>query len=590
MLEAVARLRDGVSIQQAESELKAIAASLSDAYPESNLGWGAEVTPFREWFVSPSLQQRVVVLLFAVGLLLLMACVNVANLLLSRAAVREREIAVRAALGAGRGRIVRQLLTESLMLSLAGTVVGIALAAAAIPVIRRTGSEIISRLADLNLDWTIVGFAVAACLATGLLFGVGPVLRLGGRAAADGDALHRVLRSGTRVSDSGRARQLLIGASVALAMIMLTSAALVGSSFLRLMRSDLGFSDENVLIANITFPSDRYNGLRRVHFMRDAQLRIGGLPGVEMVGASNIPPFGIGNTGQSFAPAERANERQEGYRQGSWRAITPGYFATLGINLKRGRDFSDDDEGARERVVIINETLANMTYPGEDPLGRQLASSNGQVRRIVGVVGDTRDLAIDSVPGPRMYWPNNQFAWGTMWLAVRSSGDHAVLAKAIRAEIAAMDPLMPVASMRPLKDLSRNASAEQRLTMLVFGIFASAALTLVAVGLYGLVSYTVTQRRREIGVVLALGAQPGQVVRSIVGDGLKVTLAGVAIGSMFSLLLSGPMRSILYETDPTSVLTFGLVSALLVSVGIVASALPARRASQLSPVIAMQGD
>ncbi len=398
-LEAIARLRDGVTINQAGRELAGTAAALAETYPESNLGWGADLIPFSQWFVSPALHKRVVVLLIAVGLLLLMACVNVANLLLSRAAVREREIAVRAALGAGRGRIIRQLLTESLVLSLAGAVVGIALAAAAIPVIRRTGSEVITRLAELRLDWTIVGFAVAACVATGLLFGLGPVWRLSGRRRASGDVLHAVLRSGTRVADGGRARKLLIGASVALAMIMLTGAALVGSSFMRLMGSDLGFVDQGVLIANISFPSDRYNGEGRVRFISEARQRIGAIPGVQMVGASNIPPFGIGNTGQSFAPAEHANERRERYRQGSWRAVTPGYFATLQINLKRGRDFIDDDQYDKEGVVVINEALANMAYPGEDPVGRQLASSNGQVRRIIGVVGDTRDLAIDSVPG-----------------------------------------------------------------------------------------------------------------------------------------------------------------------------------------------
>lgn len=590
-LEGVARLAPGVTRQQATDELQQIAAQLSDAYPASNDGWSAEVLPFKEWFVSPQLQARVLVLLATVALLLVMSCVNVANLLLSRAAVREREMAVRAALGAGRWRIARQLLTESMVLSVIGASAGVAVAAAAVPLIRRIGGDAIPRLDALAVDWRVLAFAIPACLVTGLVFGLAPALRLSrtGRGASAG-RLRDILRSGTRVAESGRLRNTLIVMSVALAMVLLVGAGLVGGSFLKLMRVDLGFSADQVLIANVALTEERYDTERSMTFVRDARERLAGVAGVEGVGAINIPPFGVGNTAMRFTPAEQANERGDDYRSGSWRAVTPGLFRTLRIPLKAGRDFTEDDNADAPEVIIVNETLAQQAWPGENPIGRRLALGNTRVMTVIGVVGDTRHLVLDSLPPATMYFNHGQFPWRSMWLAVRTSGDPMALADALRREVAEVDPLVPLASVQPLTNLVADRSAEPRLTMLIFGIFASAALLLAAVGLYGIISYGVAQRTREIGVTLALGAPRGDIVRRVLRDGLRLAGAGVAIGTVVALWGTGILRAILYDTTPADVTTYAGVATLLLVVAAMASAIPAWRAARLDPVQALRGE
>lgn len=590
-MEGVARLTPGVTAAQASDELRRIATQLSSEYPVSNDRWSADVLPFKEWFVSPQLQSRVLALLATVALLLVMSCVNVANLLLSRAAVREREMAVRAALGAGRWRIARQLLTESLVLSVIGAAGGVAVATAAVPLIRRIGGDAISRLDELAVDWRVLAFAVPACLLTGLVFGLAPALRLsrtgrGTRAVR----LHDLLRSGTRVAESGRLRNGLIVMSVALAMVLLVGAALVGGSFLKLMRVDLGFSAEPVLIANVALTGERYDSERAMTFVREARERLQGVAGVHAVGAINIPPFGVGNTAMRFAPAERANETGDDYLNASWRAVTPGLFRALEIPLKAGRDFSDDDGGDAPEVIIVNETLARQAWPGENPIGRRLALGNSRVMTVVGVVGDTRHLVLDSLPPATMYFNHAQFPWRSMWLAVRTDSDPMTLAGALRREVAAIDPLLPVAGVQPLTALVSNRSAEPRLTMLIFGIFATAALLLAAVGLYGIISYGVSQRTREIGVTLALGAPRGRVVRRVPGEGMQLAAAGVVAGALVALWGTGILRAILYDTEPGDAWTYAGVAGLLLAVSALASAVPAWRAARLDPVEALRGE
>ncbi len=589
-MEGVGRLAPGVSREQASDELQQIASQLSSEYPVSNDKWSAELLPFKEWFVSPQLQSRVLVLLATVALLLVMACVNVANLLLSRAAVREREMAVRAALGAGRWRIARQLLTEALVLSLIGAAAGVAVAGAAVPLIRRIGGDAIPRLDELAIDWRVLAFAIPACLLTGLVFGLAPALRLSRTGRGAGERLHDLLRSGTRVAESGRLRNALIVMSVALAMVLLVSAGLVGSSFLKLMRVDLGFAPAQVLIANVTFPNERYDSERTMGFVREATERLSGVAGVRAVGAINIPPFGQGNTGMRFAPAERANESGEDYLSASWRAVTPGLFGALEIPLKAGRLFTNDDDGSSPDVIIVNETLARQAWGNENPIGRRLALGNTRVMTVVGVVGDTRHLMLDSLPPATMYFNHAQFPWRGMWLTVRTSGDPMASAAALRREVAALDPLLPVANVRALTDLVSDRSAEPRLTMLIFGIFATSALLLAAVGLYGIISYGVSQRTREIGVTLALGAPRGRVVRRVLRDGMQLAVAGVALGALVAFWATGIMRAILFNTEPGDLGTYAAVAALLLVVAGLASAVPALRASRLDPVQAMRGE
>lgn len=590
-LEGVARLAPGATRQQATDELQKIAAQLSDEYPPSNDGWSAEILPFKEWYVSPQLQSRVLALLATVALLLVMSCVNVANLLLSRAAVREREMAVRAALGAGRWRIARQLLTESMVLSVIGAAAGVIVAAAAVPLIRRIGGDAIPRLDALTIDWRVLAFAIPACLVTGVVFGLAPALRLSraGRGASAG-RLHDLLRSGTRVAESGRLRNVLIVMSVAMAMVLLVGAGLVGGSFLKLMRVELGFSAEHVLIANVALTDERYDSERSVTFVRDARERLQGVAGVRSVGAMNIPPFGIGNTAMRFTPAERANERGDDYMSGSWRAVTPGLFRALEIPLKAGRDFTDDDNADAPEAIIVNETLARQAWPGENPIGRRLALGNTRVMTVIGVVGDTRHLVLDSLPPATMYFNHGQFPWRSMWFAVRTNGDPMSVAAALRREVATIDPLLPVANVQPLTNLVADRSAEPRLTMLIFGIFAGAALLLAAVGLYGIISYGVAQRTREIGVTLALGAPRARVVRRVLRDGLQLAVAGVTVGALVALWATGLLRAILYDTAPADGATYAGVATLLLAVAALASAVPAWRAARLDPVQALRGE
>jgi len=373
-------------------------------------------------------------------------------------------------------------------------------------------------------------------------------------------------------------------------MVLLVGAGLVGGSFLKLMRVDLGFSAEQVLIANVALTDERYNSERAMTLVQQAQERLQGVAGVRSVGAINIPPFGIGNTAMRFTPAERANERGDDYMSGSWRAVTPGLFRALEIPLKAGRDFTDDDNADAPQAIIVNETLARQAWPGENPIGRQLALGNTRVMTVIGVVGDTRHLVIDSLPPATMYFNHGQFPWRSMWFALRTSGDPMSVAAALRREVATIDPLLPVANVQPLTNLVADRSAEPRLTMLIFGIFASAALLLAAVGLYGIISYGVAQRTREIGVTLALGAPRGRVVRRVLREGLQLAVAGVTIGAMVALWATGILRTILYDTAPADGTTYARVATLLVVVAALASAVPAWRAARLDPVQALRGE
>jgi predicted permease len=591
----IGRLAPGATLAQARDELAGIARRLATEYPASNADWTADVRPFSEWFVSPQMRARIVTLLATVGLLLAMACINVASLFLARAGTQQHQLAVRAALGAGRGRIARQLLTESLVLSLLGGAVGVALAAAAVPLVRQTGSVAIPRLAELRLDWRVLGFALAACVTTGLLFGLAPAARLS-RVGSDagrgggGGGLHDVLRSGTRVADSGSVRAALIIGSVALATLMLVSAALVGGSFVRLMRVDLGFSAERVLAANVVLPEDRYDRPHALQFFAELQRRVGGLPGVRAVGVTNAAPFSGGNTAMGWAVPGHEPANKSEYPVASWRIVTPGYFTALGIALQRGRTFDASDLPDGPRAVVVSEALARQAFPGEDPLGRQLTVASGRVLTIVGVVRDVRVLQVDSAPRPTMYFSHTQVPIQGMWITARTSGDPSALADALRRELAALDPTIPLAQVQPLARLVSNATAQPRLTVLVFALFATAALALATVGLYGLISFGVAQRTREIGVQLALGAQPPRVVRQVLGHGVRLAAAGVALGVVLAYGAVGALRAILFETKPTDAPTFAAVATLLLAVAAAASALPARRAARLDPVAALRND
>jgi predicted permease len=582
VLSVAARLKPGVTVAQASAEMQAIARDLARQYPESNADWSVTVASFGDWIVSPDLRARVLVLLAAVGLLLLMACVNVANLLLARATARQRDTGLRAALGAGRARLVRQLLTESLVLALIGAAVGIALAAAVVPALRAAAADAVPRLDEMRVDWRVIGFGVAASVLTGLLFGLAPA------AQASRTSLATMLRDGSRVAASGRARSALIVASVGLAMLLLVGAGLIGGSFVRLMRVDPGFDARGVLTGSIALPNERYpQDAQRELFWSEMVRRLSAIPGVSVAASTNLAPFSGGNTGIPYTVPGRA---ADAFLQADWRSVTPGYFRALGLRLKRGRLLAETDVRAAPSVIVVSERMATKLWPNENPVGKQIRveGADRPLWTVVGVVGDIHDGALEAEPREMMYLSYHQVSWGSMWFVVRTQGDPARLAGAVGREIRAIDPALPVSDVQPLARLVADATAQPRLTTLVFVLFAGAALGLAVVGVYGIVAYGVAQQTREIGVRLALGARPTAILARVVAHGLRLAGAGIALGVTAAYALSRFLAGILYGVTPTDVLTYAGVAFVLAAAAALASAIPAASAARLDPVTALR--
>ena len=586
-LGVIGRLAPNVTQAQALDEMRSVARDLAREYPETNREWGANVTSLEAWLIGDELRTRVQVLLVAVGLLLAMGCVNVASLLLARATARQREMSVRAALGAGRGRILRQLLTESLVLAAIGAALGVAMTVIAVPVLRDVGATAIPRVDELAVDWRVVAFGIVASIVTGILFGIAPALQ-----ASRAD-LNDVLRSGGRVAAAGRLRSILIVASVAMALVLLVGAGLVGKSFERLMRVDYGFRTEGVFTASVTLPIERYRERAKLAtFYGEAARRLASTPGISAVGFTNIAPFSGGSTAIRVAPVGRQPARADEYLSANWRLVTPGYFAALGVALEKGRLIAEADREQAPRVVVVTETMARRIWPGVDPVGQQitLGGNAGTPWTVVGVVGDIRDQVLEREPEPMMYLSFQQVAWQTMWRLVRGTGEPLALAPVVRREIHAIDPLLPVANEQPLERLVSDIAAAPRFTALIFGLFASAALVLAVVGVYGLVAYGVTQRTREIGVRLALGATPSRIVGAVVRHGIGLAGFGIAIGLWAAYALSRFMQGILYDVAATDAVTYLAVAALLIACAAAASILPARWAARLDPVRALRDE
>ena len=585
-LGVIGRLAPNVTLAAALDEMRSVARELARQHPESNNEWGANVTSLEEWLIGRELRTRVQVLLAAVGLLLLMGCVNVANLLLARATARQREMSVRAALGAGRGRIARQLLTESLVLAAIGAAIGVLLAALAVPVLRDVGQSAIPRLDELSIDWRVVSFGIGASLVTGILFGIAPALQ-----ASRAD-LNDVLRSGGRVAAAGRLRSILIVTSVAMALVLLVGAGLVGRSFERLMRVDYGFRADGVFTASLTLPNGRYaQRAQRAALYSEAVRRLAATPGVRAVGFTNIAPFSGGSTAMPIAVLGRQPASADEYLSAAWRSVSPGYFAAIGVPLKKGRLIAVSDGEQAPPAVVITETTAQRFWPGVDPVGQQIKlGGNPTPWTVVGIVGDIRDQLLQSEPQPMVYLSFQQVPWSSMWLLVRATGDPMALAPVVRREIHAIDPLLPVANEQPMSRFVSQIAAAPRFTALIFGLFASAALVLAVVGVYGLVAYGVTQRTREIGVRLALGATPSRIVGGVVRHGIGLAGFGIAIGLWAAYALSRFMQGILYDVAATDAVTYLAVAALLIGCAAAASILPARWAARLDAVRALRDD
>jgi predicted permease len=578
-LAVVGRLAPGVALEQARAEMEAIAGRLAAEYPDSNRDWGVRLATFQDWLIGPEFTRRVLVLQGAVICVLLLACANVANLMLARAAGRRGEMGMRAALGAGRGRLLRQLLTESLVLAALGGAVGVVLAWGGLALLRRLGSVGIPRPEALSLDGAVVAGAALASLLTGLAFGAAPALRLS-RARLD--------EVGGRRAGERRRRwdAALVAVQVALAMVLLTGAGLLGRSFARLQEVELGFTPERVLTARLSLPARRYPPARIVAFQRQLVERLAALPGVEAAALTNIAPFLGGNTS---IPVRRERGAEGDFLAANWRAVTPGYFAALEVPIRRGRGLEASDGEEASPAVVVGETLARRLWPGEDPIGRSLfAGGDDRPWTVVGVGGDIRDVELAGGPVNVIYLPAAQIGLPTIALLVRTAGEPAAAAAAVRRAIWALDPALPIQQLQPLAENLRAALQAPRFSTFLLALFAALALILAAVGVYAVIAFTVAQRTHEIGVRLALGARPGRVLRQVVRDGLAVGALGIALGAAGALAASRALAGLLFATSPTEPATYALVALGLGAIVALASLVPARRAARVDPSAALR--
>jgi putative ABC transport system permease protein len=585
-LRTIARLKAGVTIQQAQAEMSAIASQLAQQYPQYNKGWDVNVLPIYEQIVR-DIRPVLLVLSAAVAFVLLIACANVANLLLARAAARQKELALRAALGAGRLRLVRQLLTESVLLAVLGGAVGVILAYWGIHALIAFAPDNLPRLDEIRIDPRVLGFTFAVALFTGVFFGLFPALH-GSRVD-----LNDALKEGARGSTSGRNRifrNAFVVAEVAIALVLLIGAGLMIRSFMELHRVPAGFATDNVLTMRVQLPMAKYReAYQRANFFKQAQERIAALPGVNAIGAINFLPL-TGLASSSSFSIDGRPEPKPGEQLGTEvRSVTPTYFQTMGVPLLKGRALEARD-GSESRVLLINETFARRYFPNEDPIGKRITVSwePRVADEIVGIVGDVKETTLEREPNPAIYWPHPREPYQFMTFVLRTAIDPARLSAAATKEIHALDPDQPVADIRTLNQVVAKSIARPRFNALLLAIFAGVALVLASVGIYGAMNYSATQRTQEIGIRMALGAKPGDILRLVVGHGMKLTLAGIVIGVLASLALTRVMANLLFGVTATDLPTFVAVSAVLTTVALVANYIPARRATRLNPVVALR--
>ena len=584
-LAVIGRLADGVSSAQATRELEAIAGRLAQQYPESNEGWGVLVRSFYDWLVPEETRQSLLVLLGAVALVLLIACGNVVSLLLARSATRQRELSIRAALGATRSRIARQLLFESVLIALIAAAIGLAIAAAAIQLLVALGPGSVPRLDELAIDARVAGFAILVALTTMVLFGLLPAVHAGGQDPQE--ALRANARGSTAGAGRRRVRAALTVAEVALSVALLIGAGLLIRSFAQLQRVEPGFARSGLMTARVTLPGTAYPNAqsRRAfydRFLSDLRAR----PGIEAVAIASGPPLSGDSTGGEVKLPTQANEEAG---SANWRLTGPGYFAALGIPL-RGRDFSIQDTADTPPVAIISAALAARYFPNEDPIGRSLImrSFSEEPHTIVGVAGDVRTFGLEADAGLVFYGSATQYAgWNPMMLVWRSQPPSVDM---VRASLRSIDPNVPLSAINAMDTLIDDSLGPRRFNLYLLSAFAGIALALAAIGLFGVMAYLVSQRTREIGVRLALGATRGEVFRLILGRGLALALAGACIGVAGAYWLTRLMEALLFSVSRTDVATFVTVPVALIAVAALACYVPARRAMQVDPVVALRVD
>ena len=587
-----ARLKPGVTIIQAQADMDLIAGRMKQQYPDRyppTGGLAISVVPLLKQVVG-DIGETLPMLFGAVGFVLLIACVNVANLLLARAAVRQKEVSIRIALGAGRQRIIRQLLTESLLLALLGGALGLVLAFGAVKSIDIFGPENIPRLSEIGIDGSVLLFNGLIALLTGLIFGLAPALR------ASKVDLNETLKEGGRgAGDSSpgqhRFRKILVVIEVALSLVLLISAGLLIRSYQRILNAHPGFNPHNVLAMRMSLPGAKYPAPESItDFYKRVCDRIKALPGVEAAGTTYSLP--MSTVAFAWEPIT-----VEGYLPrtaydsiiANVRIVNPDYFLTMGIKLLQGRYFNEHDRKGENDSIIINEALAERYWPNESPLGKRLqreSSKNWQT--VVGVIRDTKQFSTEKEPPITVYFPFEQYTARSMYLVTRTTQDPSTMTATIIKEIQSIDPEMPVYDVKSMEQRFSDSLSRRRFSVFLLGIFAIIALLLAAIGIYGVISYSVSQRTHEIGIRMALGAQTRDVALLIMGQGMKLVMLGVIIGLAASLALTRLIKSFLFGVGATDPLTFAAIIALLVFVAIIACWIPARRASKVDPMVALR--
>ena len=591
MLHVIGHLRQGATIEQAQAELGTIAARLAQTYPDSNgIRGGVRVRPLQEQLVH-DYRLALLVLLAAVGAVLLIACANVANLLLARGTGRQKEMAIRAALGAGRGRLARQLLTESLLLSLIGGGIGLILALWGIAALVAASPIAIPRLHDVHVDRTVLLFAIVASTITGVVFGLVPALQAS-RANA-GETLKDAGR-GTSGGRTARTRQLLVIVEVALSLVLLASAGLLGRTLVALQHVDPGFVAEHAIGMQLSLQDKHYpKAAQQIAFYHRLIDEIRAIPGVVSSAASTTLPLSGSDIGIGFSIDGRPETADPATRKSAvFFGVSPEYFTAMGIHLVRGRFFTERDDEKAPNVILIGETFAKRYWPNEDPIGRHMTIgyNNTGPREIVGIVADVKQSNLAERPALEMYTPFPQTPWPFLAIVVRTQGDPEAMAASVRRALARIDPEQPAAEVKTLNEYVARAVATPRFTAVLFGAFAALALVLAGFGLFSVMAYSVAQRHREIGIRMALGAQPSAVRSLVLSQALWLGITGLAIGLAGALAATRVLGALLFGVSASDPATFGGVSAALLFVMLAAAYLPARRATRVDPMVALRAD
>jgi putative ABC transport system permease protein len=586
-LSVFGRLKPNVTPDQANAEMKVISQRLEQQYPQTNTGWGIRLRTFYDWIVPQEVRRSMFMLFVAVGLLLLIACANVANLLLARSKTQQQEMAIRSALGASRARLTRQLLVESLLLACLGGLSGLLLTLWGTRLLASGNMQNIARLSETRIDGHVLGFTLAISALTGLIFGLAPVWSMSQL------NLNEKLKEGGG-SGSGRVthrlRGTLVVAEVTLALALLISAGLMMRSFLRLQAVPIGFEPENVLTMQISLPALKYKEReQRVNFYSQLMERLRTTPGVVDAAATTQPPLSSGNWTMEIIVEGHEAAVSEATLSADARAATPHYFRTMGIPLLKGRDFNEQDRADRPLEIIVSDSFARRYWPNENPVGRRFRpGTNNPFGTVVGVVGDVRNSNLQEEAQPAFYFPYSYIGMPAVVVVVRANSKPENLAAALRAQVREIDSEQPVYNVRTMSQIMSTATAQPRFQTMLLSLFSIVALLLASVGIYSVMTYLVRQRRHEIGIRMALGASAREILKMVIGQGMWHVLLGVLLGLAGSFALTRLMRSLFFDVSATDPLTFIMVTLLLIGVALIACYLPAREATKVDPAIALR--